>query len=149
MQLTLFTDYALRMLTYLALREEDEVVTIQEISDAYAVSRHYLLKVANELSHRGYVEAVRGRSGGVRLSADLRTVRLGAFIQEIEPERGVLDCVGKDESDCPVHPACMLRRVLGEAQVAFYRELDRYTIADLVSDPKRLVPLLGLTQKRT
>lgn len=147
MQLTLFTDYALRMLTYLALRPEDEVVTIQEISDSYNVSRNYLLKVASDLSHRGYVESVRGRSGGVRLAVDLRKVRLGAFVQELEPERGVLDCVGKDESDCPAHPACVLSRVLGEAQQAFYRELDRYTVADLVAEPKRLAPLLQLRVK--
>ena len=146
MQLTLFTDYALRMLMYLGARaDEDSVVPIQEMADAYGVSKHYLLKVANELSRLGYIDAMRGRSGGVRLVVDLATIRLGDVVRQTEPTRGVLACVGQEESECPIHGACGFRGILGEAQAAFYAVLDRYTVADTVG-PRRaqLSQLLGL-----
>ena len=146
MQLTLFTDYALRMMMYLGARGDvGEVVPIQDIADAYGVSRHYLLKVANELSRLGYIDAVRGRGGGVRLVVDLADVRLGDVVRQTEPERGVLDCVGKDESECPIHEACGFRRILGEAQAHFYQILDRYTLADALGSHGGVSKLLGLS----
>ena len=142
MQLTLFSDYALRMLMYLGMRR-GEVVPIVEISDAFGVSRHYMLKVMNELVQLGYIEAVRGRGGGVRLVKRPIDVRLGRLICKTEPDRGVLDCVEDATVDCPIVSACKLRKVFGEAQREFYRVLDEYTLADLIDRPTRLVKLLG------
>jgi len=142
MQLTLFSDYSLRMLMYLGVRRGD-VVPIIEISEAFGVSRHYLLKVMHELVQLGYIEAVRGRSGGVRLLKRPADVRLGKLIRRTEPDRGVLDCVDGTDVDCPIVPACKLRKVFGEAQREFYRVLDDYTLADLIDRPNRLAKLLG------
>jgi Rrf2 family nitric oxide-sensitive transcriptional repressor len=147
MQLPLVTDYALRMLMYLGARgDAEDVVPIQDIADAYGVSRHYLLKVANELARFGYIDAVRGRGGGVRLVVDLREIRLGDVVRRTEPARGVLDCVGKDDSDCPIHEACGFRRILGEAQAQFYQVLDRYTLADALGSQGGVSRLLGLSE---
>src|ERR1700722_8093118 len=66
-RLTVYTDYALRMLMYLALRK-DQLATIAEIADSYDISRNHLMKVAHQLGIAGYVETVRGRGGGLRLA---------------------------------------------------------------------------------
>ena len=67
MQLTKFTDYCLRVLIYLSARES-ALATVSEISTAYGVSHNHLMKVAQHLSSKGYVEAVRGKKGGIRLA---------------------------------------------------------------------------------
>ncbi|MBC7103057.1 MAG: Rrf2 family transcriptional regulator, partial [Parvibaculum sp.] len=54
MRLTLHTDYALRLLMHLALAPEKRV-TIAEVSDAFAISRNHLTKVAHELGKAGFV----------------------------------------------------------------------------------------------
>jgi len=142
MQLTLFSDYSLRMLIYLGLRR-GEVVPIVEIAQAYGVSKHYMMKVMNELVQLGYIEAVRGRHGGVRLRKRPSDVRLGKLIRATEPGGGVLDCVEHSaQSDCPIVGACQLRKVLGEAQGEFYRVLDRHTLAELIQRPEPLLRLL-------
>lgn len=143
MQLTLFTDYALRMLTYLALAE-GEVVPINDVADATGVSKHYMLKVGNELARFGYVDTVRGRTGGVRLVMEPSRIKLGEVIRNTEPNRAVLDCIADPEVDCPLIAPCRLRHVLEEAQQAFHAVLDRYTLADLIASPQALRKALHL-----
>ena len=41
MRLTVYTDYSLRTLIYLGAKKQDELTTIQEISDAYNISKNY------------------------------------------------------------------------------------------------------------
>jgi Rrf2 family transcriptional regulator, nitric oxide-sensitive transcriptional repressor len=133
MQLTLFSDYSLRLLMYLGLKP-DRVVPIVEIADAFKVSRHYMLKVMNALVQLGYLEAVRGRNGGVRMLQRPEDVRLGKLVMRTEPSGGVLACLD-GETDCPIISVCRLRRVLADAQAEFYRAIDRYTLADLIAQP--------------
>ena len=63
MKLTRFTDYSLRVLIYLGLKDDGRV-TIKEISDAYNISRNHLMKVVSLLTRMGYVDARRGPGGG-------------------------------------------------------------------------------------
>jgi len=147
MQLTLFTDYSLRVLMYLGLREPNAVVTVQEMSDAYGISRHYLMKVANDLAKHGWVDATRGRSGGISLAVDLRGLTLGQVVRTTEPHVGVLDCVNRVESDCPIHAPCRLRGVFAEAQREFERVLDRYTVADLLESDRALRIRLSIADR--
>ncbi|MCV5804370.1 Rrf2 family transcriptional regulator, partial [Escherichia coli] len=67
MQLTSFTDYALRTLIYLASLPKDELTNIIEVTDLFGVSRNHMVKVINRLGQLGYVHTVRGKNGGIRL----------------------------------------------------------------------------------
>ena len=67
MRLTVYTDYALRLMMYLAVRD-DGLATIGEVADSYGISKNHLVKVAHQLAVAGYVETVRGRAGGLRLA---------------------------------------------------------------------------------
>ena len=48
MRLTVYTDYALRKLMYLALKD-DGLATIEEIAQSYEISKNHLMKVAHQL----------------------------------------------------------------------------------------------------
>ena len=67
MRLTRYTDYALRVVIYLAARP-DGLSSVADISEAYGISRNHLTKVVHELGKAGYVTTLRGRSGGIRLA---------------------------------------------------------------------------------
>ena len=60
MQLTRFTDYALRVLMHLASRE-DERCTIGAIAASQAISGNHLMKVVHQLARQGYVATLRGK----------------------------------------------------------------------------------------
>ena len=80
MQLTMFTDYALRVLMYTDAAN-DRLVTIEEIAEAYGISRAHLMKVVNTLTRAGFITPVRGRFGGLKLARpakDIQSRRRGA-----------------------------------------------------------------------
>ena len=118
MQLTAFTDYALRTLIGLGA-VAPEKLTVGELSEAYGISVHHLLKVVNELAARGYVETIRGKAGGARLAKRPEDISIGSIVREMEPELGVVPCLRSGEAPCVIAPACGLKRVLASATERF------------------------------
>ena len=135
MRLTRYTDYALRVLTYLGA-QPDKVCSIGEIARAYGISQNHLMKVAHDLGKAGYIEGVRGRSGGIRLGRDPEKINVGEVVRHTEEGFDLVECGG-----CAIAPACELTGMLAEALSAFMTVLDRYTLADLL---KRRVKLMKL-----
>jgi Rrf2 family nitric oxide-sensitive transcriptional repressor len=92
------------------------------------------MKVANLLTRAGYLTAVRGRSGGLRLGMPQEAIRLGDVVRATEPDFDLVECFAAG-GGCRITPTCRLRGVLGEALVAFVSVLDGYTLADLALRP--------------
>jgi Rrf2 family nitric oxide-sensitive transcriptional repressor len=142
MRLTVYTDYALRVLMYVAVRPEP-LPTIGQIANAYQISRNHLMKVVYELGQAGYLETVRGKNGGLRLACRPEDIGLGRLVRETEPDMALVPCFDPISAKCAITPACRLRGVLAEAKTAFLDVLDGYSLADLVSNGVSLEALLG------
>jgi Rrf2 family nitric oxide-sensitive transcriptional repressor len=138
MRLTRYTDYALRVLLYVGARP-DRLCSIGEIAEAYDISRNHLMKVVHNLGRDGFLETVRGRTGGIRLARPATEIRVGEVIRRTEEGFELVDCNG-----CPILPVCGLPGVLNEALRAFIGVLDRYTLADVVKSRTDLRRLLGI-----
>lgn len=150
MRLTLHTDYALRLLMLLAI-EPDERHTIEEVAERYSISRNHLMKVAHTLAQAGFIEGLRGRGGGLRLSGAASAVNLGAVVRATEDSFTLVECFDRARNTCVVAPACGLRGPLEEALGAFIAVLDRYSLADLVKNPvslRRMRRLLATVEAR-
>ncbi|MGX5721726.1 Rrf2 family transcriptional regulator [Shinella zoogloeoides] len=143
MRMTLHTDYALRMLIYVATRR-DGACTVNDVAEAYGLSRNHLLKVAQTLRHLGLVETTRGRAGGIRLARAPREIGIGALVRATEEEFSLAECMQAGGRACAISPACRLKGMLHEALGAFLSVLDKYTLADIVRDRASLGPLLGI-----
>src|SRR5712672_2141553 len=146
MRLTVYSDYALRMLMYLAVKQ-DGLATIAEIAASYDISENHLMKVAHQLGVAGYVETVRGRGGGLRLARPASTIGLGDVVRCTEPDMAIASCFKPLEAPCAIRPCCMLKRALEKAHHAFVDVLDGYTLGDLIQPRGRLVSLLGISQE--
>ena len=144
MRLTVYTDYALRVLMYLALKE-DRLATIAEIAESYDISRNHLMKVAHQLGVAGYVETVRGRGGGLRLAKPIEAIGLGEVVRYTEPDMAIVSCFEPVDAPCAIQPCCVLKRALKQARDAFLEVLDGYTLDDLVQPRARLSGLLGIS----
>lgn len=143
MRLTVYTDYSLRVLIYLALKE-DGLATIGEIATSYGISRTHLMKVAHQLGVKGYLGTVRGRQGGLRLARAPKTITVGEIVRTMEPDLALVPCFEPVCADCAILPACVLKRALQEARAVFFDVLDGYTLADLVRPHVPLRRLLAL-----
>lgn len=130
MRLTRYTDYAMRVLLYLAARP-DRLCSIAEIAAAYGISQNHLMKVVSDLVSAGYLVSVRGRSGGVRLARAPMEINVGAVVRHTEEGFDLVDC-----GSCIIAPACGLTGALAQALGAFMKVLDGYTLENLMN--KRL-----------
>jgi len=126
MRLTRYTDYAMRVLLYLGARQ-DRLCSISEIAQAYDISQNHLMKVVSDLVGAGYVESVRGRSGGVRLAKPPAEINVGAVVRHTEDGFDLVDC-----ANCVIAPACGLTGALNQALAAFMKVLDGYTLENLM-----------------
>lgn len=142
MQLTLHTDYSLRVLIYLAITGRS--VTVAEVAERFGISRNHLVKVAHQLGKLGYVQTERGRNGGLRLARRAEEINLGQVVRDTEPNFHMVECFNIEANQCVLAPGCQLKRVLAEAQLAFMASLDQYTLADVTANGARLRALLGV-----
>jgi Rrf2 family nitric oxide-sensitive transcriptional repressor len=131
MRLTVFTDYALRVLLVLTA-SRDSLVTIAEVSSSFEISEAHLMKVANTLARTGWVETVRGRGGGMRLAVEPERLTLRRIVETLEAEFALVECFG-DDNRCRLTGGCGVERALGKALRAFFEELEKYTLADLAT----------------
>jgi len=143
MQLTRYTDYSLRVLIYVALREEGTQATINEICDHFDMPRNHLIKVVQRLGQLGYLHTQRGKGGGLRLGKPAQEIVVGDVVSEMEHNLDVVDCTSPD---CPLMGGCRLRSVLDEAMEAFMAVLARYTLNDLIRQPAKLRILLDMSK---
>jgi Rrf2 family nitric oxide-sensitive transcriptional repressor len=142
MQLTTHTDYAFRLLIYLAVFKTDTPLTVQDASHRYGISTSHLAKVAQNLVQHGYISSQRGRGGGLSLARDPAEINIGEVVRTIETFN-LVECFG-DESMCKIQQDCRLAGVIGEAKEAFLQVLEGYTLADLVERKPKMKEMLTM-----
>lgn len=138
MRLSNFSDYSLRVLMYLAA-DADRLATISEIAAGHDISENHLMKVVHQLGRYGYLETVRGKGGGMRLARSPGEIVVGEVLRQTETDFTLAECLGSDAA-CRIQAACGLKRIFNEALSAMFLVLDSYTLADLLHDPRGLVP---------
>ncbi|WP_298223074.1 Rrf2 family transcriptional regulator [Acidocella sp.] len=126
MRLTRFSDYAIRVLLYLATHN-DRLCSIAEIAQAYGISQNHLMKVVSDLAGPDYVHSLRGRGGGIRLARPAEEINIGQLLRHTE---GKVDLVGCGE--CVLAPACGMTCVFKEALDSFFGALGRYSLAEVI-----------------
>ena len=108
MRLTHYTDYALRVLMYVGLKDRTrtELATITEIAGAYGISRNHLVKIVHDLGGRGYLYTLRGKHGGIRLAKPAAEINIGTLVRELEEDMRLVECFGDTTvNGCCIAPA--------------------------------------------
>ncbi len=137
MQLTLQTDYTLRVLIYLAIKNET-LATIEEIAQFYNISAHHLTRIIHKLGEIGYITTVRGRGGGFRLAQNPEKINIGDVVEKIENHFYIVECFDPEKKTCKLWGACLLQPLLKEAANNFILTLKKKTLADLLMNDSRL-----------
>lgn len=145
MRLTIYADYSLRMLIYIAVKGNG-LSTIPAIADSYGISRNHLVKVGHRLGIEGYITTLRGMGGGLRLARPAAEINVGEVVRRMEPDMALVPCMHPVDATCPIVPSCLLREAMEHARSAFLEVLDGYSIADLAGPRNSLRGLLGITE---
>jgi Rrf2 family nitric oxide-sensitive transcriptional repressor len=146
MHLKRYTDYSLRVLIYLGLHPE-RLVTIAEIAEGYQISKNHLMKIVKDLAAQGFVRSVKGKSGGLTLGKDPKSINIGEVVRKMESDFELVECLG-NQNTCCILPACKLKPVLYEAGQRFLEALDPYTLEDVLTNRTVLLRLVSEGGKR-
>jgi len=132
MQITSYTDYALRVLIYLAM-SQDRHATITEIADFFKISRNHLVKVVHQLGSKGFVKTMRGKGGGFSLQRPPELISIGEVVRSMETHFNWVECFDPAQQRCRLLPNCGLKHLLARAGDAYLQVLDAATLADVLS----------------
>jgi len=134
MQITRYTDYALRVLIYLAVHH-DKKTTINDIATNYQISKNHLMKIVQQLNQQGYLLATRGKNGGLTLTKPMSDINIGTLVRFLEDDNKLVTCF-TDTAHCIISPSCQLKGVFAQAQENFFKTLDAVTLQDLIPNDK-------------
>lgn len=138
MRLTKHTDYAFRVLIYLASMPADQVSTVQEIAEKFDVSRSHIMKIVHKLAGAGLVQASRGQHGGLKLGQPKEAIGLRRVIELMEATLTPVNC-----DVCIIRGNCALKNILLGAQRQFLEHLEQFTLADLAEPTVSIAHLLN------
>lgn len=143
MQLSLHSDYACRVLIYLALNKNQKS-SIEEIATAFAISKNHLVKIVHQLGKLGFINTLRGRGGGISLAHDPADIKMGMVVRQTEPNFSIVECFNPDSNSCPIAGPCGLQPWLAKALEAFLAELDEVSLSDVIAKQKPLRQALNI-----
>lgn len=129
-RLTKRADYALSVLSYLALKKGKGLVTLTELA-GLGYPRSFVAQIAKDLVKAGVLRSVEGRSGGYELAKMPGSLQIREVLEVVEGEMSIVDClVGKE---CKVKDCCYQRGFMGRFSSQMEKILSDYTVADLIN----------------
>ncbi|MDY6481248.1 Rrf2 family transcriptional regulator [Acinetobacter faecalis] len=129
MQLNKFTDYALRILLYIA-QPRDMPYTIAEIAEDLHVSKNHLVKIVHFMGQHDWIITTRGKGGGIRLNPQALNSQLGEIIRILQGDHQIVEC---NTPPCVLRSKCGLKGILDQALEQFYISLNQYTLNDVLN----------------
>lgn len=143
MRLTSYSNFSLRTLMVAAMRDP-RLSTVQEVAEAFGISRAHLVKCVHQLGQWGYLENVRGNRGGFRLARPAVEISLGEVVRRTEEGFDLVECFDPATATCPLVGRCRLSDALKSARDVFLAELDRLTVADVAVNRGEILDILHL-----
>lgn len=145
MRLTTKTNLAARVLMACAFNRGKTLRT-SDIAQVSNASLNHLLQVVNSLQAHGFIETLRGRHGGLRLSRAPEQISMGSVFRVFEAGHPFAECFDAETNTCPLSTECRLRGYIARAVEAFYHELDMVTLEDLTRGNCGLEALLNIPE---
>jgi Rrf2 family protein len=160
MKMTKRGEYAMRTLIRLgvALRMGTPIVSVSRLAESEHIPAKFLENILADLKAAGYVEGIRGKSGGARLVCDPETTKVGELIRFMDGKLAPIGCASEtayEPCTCPDEDHCGLRMLMIDVRNAIANILDRYSLADVVTVTLRkmerdgLVPEIAPAKKTT
>jgi Rrf2 family protein len=149
MRLTKRGEYGLRTLIRLGVahRMGTPIVSVSRLAEAERIPAKFLENILADLKSEGYVEGIRGKSGGARLLCDPAQTKMGELVRFLDGKLAPIGCASEtayEACTCPDPDHCGLRMIMIDVRNAVANILDRYSLADVVTVTVRKMERDGL-----
>ena len=133
MRITHESDYALRIITTIAL--QDGLIDAGRISEITSVSQRFALKILHKLVRGGLVRSQKGSRGGYAIAAPIESITLKMVIELIDGPIAIASCLDHGE-ECSLNcdkTACIYHHIFDGISSSIANQLDKISIADVVN----------------
>ena len=133
MRITLESDYALRIISALAIH--NEVVDAKTISDETSVTLRFTLKILHKLVQGGLVRSFKGVNGGYKLNVLPNEITLKEVIELIDGPIAIARCLESSES-CSLNQdktSCIYHHIFDIISIDVANKLAGITISDVIN----------------
>ena len=131
MQLKNSTDYAIRIVCYLAAQER--MVSTSELSRKLNVSANYVPKIAKKLKNAKIVTACEGINGGYMLAKQPENISLMEIISCVEETMAINRCLEEDRfCSRNLEDTCKIHKILLSLQNTYNNKLESVKVSDVI-----------------
>ena len=131
MQLKNSTDYAIRIVCYLAAQER--MVSTSELSRKLNVSANYVPKIAKKLKNAKIVTACEGTNGGYMLAKQPENISLMEIISCVEETMAINRCLEEDRfCSRNLEDTCKIHKILLSLQNTYNNKLESVKVSDVI-----------------
>ena len=128
--------YALRILVDIAEHQADGYVPLKESADRQEISEKYLESIVSILVKYDFIEGLRGKGGGYRLTREPDGYRVGDILRATEGSLAPVACLADEENVCPRSRECDTLPFWQGLDEAVTRYVDSVTLGDLLNQHK-------------
>ena len=135
MQLTSTTDYAIRIVCYLAAQRQ--MISTSELSQELSVPASYIPKITKKLKQAGIIKACEGIKGGYQIAKQPENISLRDVISCTESTMAISRCLEK-EGGCSKNyiACCKVHQILLDLQNIYNNRLESVKILDIIRPGK-------------
>ena len=135
MQLTSTTDYAIRIVCYLAAQRQ--MISTSELSQELSVPASYIPKITKKLKQAGIIKACEGIKGGYQIAKQPENISLRDVISCTESTMAISRCLEKEEGCSKNYIACCkVHQILLDLQNIYNNRLESVKISDIIRPGK-------------
>ena len=130
MRLTKTTDFALRLLIYLAATK-NQPETMPRLAEKLKIPYNNLSKLVQALHKREIIQTQQGKNGGIRLMRPAEQITLKDVIEGVEGPTHFSDCLN-DETFCSMNNLCKLKGVFHDVQMQINHIFEQVKITSML-----------------
>ena len=142
------TDYAIRLILYLAQQEVGSRVSTSEVRREMQIPPALAQRIVADLARGEFIQTFPGRDGGLVLARPSEEINLRQIVEHFEGKFFISDCL-VDKGNCPFDNKCPVRLRWTRLQSHIILELEQISFKDLAQDAQSindLFPAIGISQ---
>lgn len=124
--------YALRVMIDLAEHRTEKYVPLKEVAARQEISEKYLENILKVLVQNGFLEGLRGKGGGYRLTRTPAQYSVGEILRLTEGSLAPVTCLEGEENTCPRAGHCHTLPMWEKLDSLINGYLDSVSLADLL-----------------
>ncbi|MFT5662105.1 MAG: Rrf2 family protein [Sulfurimonas sp.] len=130
MELNNTSQYAIRVLSYIANHSDGKLLSARELSEVLNIPYKFLTKIVTDLVKENFLISVRGREGGNKLSRDASEITIMEVLNAFNEFNNQSACI-LGIGACDMHKRCALHDQWVKPKDMIHQMFKNTTLKDL------------------